>query len=61
MKKASRNQRQKIIALLAELWEANPDLRLGQLMVNVVRGDPFYIEDRAMLARLEHVKRYGHL
>jgi uncharacterized protein YihD (DUF1040 family) len=40
----------RILALLAEHWKANPDLRLGQIVVNAARGvrswpDVFNVED----------------
>lgn len=34
-----------ILNLLREYWEANPDLRLGQIIGNIHHGDPFYVED----------------
>lgn len=35
---------------LADIWEANcPDWRFGQLLVNVIVRDPFYLEERDML------------
>ena len=30
---------------LAEVWSKVPDWRFGQLVVNVLGTDPFYIED----------------
>jgi hypothetical protein len=46
-----------ILERLRKVWEAHPDLRLGQLVVNgaTVRphSDPFYIEDEALITRLE--------
>ena len=46
-----------ILERLRKVWEAHPDLRLGQLVVNgaTVRPqlDPFYIEDEALIGRLE--------
>lgn len=43
---------------LAAAWSASPDLRLGQLIVNAVytsnsNGDPFYIEDEALINAIE--------
>ena len=41
---------------LALVWKACPDLRFGQLMMNVFDTtdmDPFYIEDDAMINRIE--------
>jgi hypothetical protein len=45
-----------ILDRLRKVWEAHPDLRLGQLLVNASRpshSDPFYIEDEALITRLE--------
>lgn len=42
-----------VLEALRAAWEANPDWRLGQLIVNVSeRRDPFHIEDDDMLRRL---------
>lgn len=42
-----------MLALLGKTWKKNPDLRLGQLLVNAARpSEPvpqiFYLEDDAM-------------
>jgi hypothetical protein len=47
----------RMIVMLWELWKAQPDLRLGQLLVNVIRpGEPcprvFYAEDTDTEAKL---------
>ena len=34
-----------VLARLAEVWKANPTMRLMQLLGNVFRTDPYYIED----------------
>jgi uncharacterized protein YihD (DUF1040 family) len=42
------------VELLRAVWHDNPDMRLGQLLCNVVRDkgagghDPFYVEDDEM-------------
>lgn len=42
-----------VLEALRIAWEANPDWRLGQLIVNVSdRRDPFHIEDDDMHRRL---------
>lgn len=51
------NRIPEILDALQKLWMANPDLRLGQLLVNVVNlKDPsdelFYIEDDELHNRL---------
>lgn len=47
-----------ILNELREFWTANPDLRLGQLVVNVVNPkvpspEVFYVEDEEFRARLQ--------
>lgn len=40
-----------VLAALRAYWLANPDLRLGQIVVNAADGgDPFGIEDDALMA-----------
>lgn len=34
-----------VIGRLLDVWKTNPDLRLMQLLGNVFRADPYYIED----------------
>lgn len=44
---------------LADIWEANcPDWRFGQLLVNVINRDPFYLEENDMLRLF---REYFHL
>ncbi len=48
-----------ILDRIAEVWEEMPDMRLGQLILNVVR-DPnvlYNMEDEILIDRLE--KLYG--
>lgn len=49
---------------LARAWEMVPDLRFGQLMVNLfceVARDPFYWEDDEMIQVIEgYVAKYGY-
>jgi len=36
----------RILRKLQKIWKANPDWRLGQLVVNLTKeADPFYVED----------------
>ena len=47
----------RMIEKLREIWHANPDMRLGQMLVNVIRpGEPcprvFYAEDTDTEAKL---------
>lgn len=48
------NRINKIVVELAEIWKRNPDLRLGQLLLNVAR-DPqlYYIEDEKLIIALD--------
>ncbi len=41
-----------VIATLRRIWLKNPDLRLCQLIGNMHSGDPYYVEDADLLARL---------
>lgn len=44
------NRIDKILAELAEIWKKYPDLRLGQLLSNVLQ-DPalYYVEDNKLI------------
>lgn len=45
-----------ILAKVQEIWEAHPDMRLGQLLINVARPKDdhlFYLEDDVLLDDLE--------
>jgi uncharacterized protein YihD (DUF1040 family) len=47
-----------MVNLLEEIWNENPDLRLGQLIVSAAKpSEPcpqvFYIEDDVMLVKLK--------
>lgn len=33
-------------------WHRHPDLRLGQIVGNMAEGDPYYIEDEDLVAKL---------
>lgn len=37
-----------ILELLREEWHAHPDLRFGQLVVNLFGADPFYLKDTSV-------------
>jgi hypothetical protein len=46
-----------MLNLLRTVWELNPDLRLGQLLVNIVRPkescpEVFYVEDDEVVRRI---------
>lgn len=47
-----------ILQAVEEVWQAEPDLRLGQLLICAVKPhdpcpDLFYIEDEELLAKLQ--------
>ena len=43
---------ERILSILRAYWQANPDLRLGQIVVNMSKPDPFYLEDEILEERL---------
>ena len=45
----------KILAEIGEIWKKNPELRLGQLIDNILlqEEDLYYIEDKKLLERLK--------
>ena len=44
-----------ILERLRTIWKENPDLRLGQLMLAVIKMDRlFYVEDEALIQALEN-------
>ncbi|EDP96474.1 hypothetical protein U8527_10190 [Kordia algicida OT-1] len=52
-----KNRIPKILEKLEEVWEANPDFRLGQLLMVAVRPENpcpemFYVEDDKLLEKL---------
>ena len=55
----------RILSLISEYWKENPDLRLGQIIVNMLplqyKSDAFYFEDdkleEAICSRLEKSKK----
>lgn len=40
-----------VLAAVREVWEKEPDMRLGQLLWALAEGDPFYIEDHVLVVR----------
>ena len=49
---------EEVLSVIKNIWYANPDLRLMQLLGNVVPGerDNYYLEDDKLL---EMLKNYG--
>lgn len=50
-------QKEEVLLRLLDLWKANPNLRLAQLIGNVYHipsgADPYYVEDFDFIASLE--------
>lgn len=49
-----------VMLQLLELWKSEPDMRLGQLLVNAARPtighcDIFYVEDRALVELVQEM------
>lgn len=42
-----------IMNRLTNIWAANPDLRLGQLLINALPDNAFYLEDEEFISELE--------
>jgi hypothetical protein len=54
-----------MLALLREVWTRSPDLRLGQLLVNVVSpkepcSEVYVIEDTVLARRHQRLLKQGH-
>lgn len=49
----------KILGRLRKLWEAHPDLRLGQIVGNAfsypMKQDPYYVEDEEFISKIEQI------
>ncbi len=47
-----------VLEALETYWNKNPDLRLGQIIVNMTRAlgrhDPFFVEDDKMLKAIQY-------
>jgi hypothetical protein len=51
-----------ILNLISQAWRSHPDMRLGQLVVNLLDPKPnaiFYIEDDVLLERLHSLLSSG--
>lgn len=44
-----------ILERLRVVWTKSPDLRLGQLLLNVNRGDIYHTEDNALIEAVEEL------
>jgi len=42
-----------ILQRLEKVWEKNPDLRFGQLILNVLRNDFYHVEDEELVTKVE--------
>ena len=48
------NRIDEVLETLSAYWKKHPDLRLGQIIVNVTgKSDPFYVEDETLLTKLQ--------
>jgi len=62
----SAEQKRAVIERILAVWEKNPQLRLGQLLVNTMNGIDdehttrriFYVEDEELAQRLELLKAW---
>ncbi len=45
--------KEEVMRRLLVAWKCRPELRLGQLIVNVAGGDPFFIEDFDLVQETE--------
>ena len=43
-----------VLNTIKTVWEQYPDMRFGQLVVNVLGVDPFYIEDDVILKAFQN-------
>jgi uncharacterized protein YihD (DUF1040 family) len=41
-----------VLGKLGEYWKAHPDMRLGQILVNMTTGDLFHVEDTDLLVAI---------
>lgn len=52
------NRIEELIVDLRNLWKKKPDLRLGQLLVNLsANKDLFYLEDEDLLAQIRKAQK----
>lgn len=55
-------QKERVIARLLAIWKENPELRLGQLILNV-HDNLYYVEDEVFISNIEFfyesLKRQG--
>lgn len=55
------NRIDEVLGALREYWVAHPDMRLGQILVNLIGAkfavDIFYVEDDVLLERLKEENR----
>ena len=41
-----------VLQIVEKLWKQMPDMRLGQLLWFLSAGDPFYLEDNALIQKV---------
>jgi uncharacterized protein YihD (DUF1040 family) len=42
-----------VLERLEKVWEKHPDLRFGQLILNVLRNDFYHVEDEELVTKIE--------
>ena len=53
-----KNRIPKILRVIGEVWNKYPDMRFGQLVVNCLGTDPFYVEDNVIEKKF---KTFGNI
>ena len=53
VEKAETVTQNEIFSELEKAWNKNPELRFGQLIVNVLGEDPFYMSDKEALDKMK--------
>ena len=58
-----KNRIPEVLAALQETWEKVPDLRLIQLLMGITNndGDAFYLEDEALVGRIQDFNTCGYV
>ena len=50
----------KVLAKLEEVWNKYPDLRLGQMLINIIATDNlYYVTDEQLTSRIRSVIKNG--
>lgn len=46
-----------VLQAVRTYWYEHPDLRLGQILCILAKGDPFYMEDDAVIEQLKNLSQ----